>query len=50
VAFQNELKSAEEARACMLALERELDEARTARAKLERKFWVRVGRKLGMVE
>jgi SAM-dependent methyltransferase len=49
-AFEHEQKFAEEARACMLALEKELEEARSARARLERRFWTRLGRKLGMLK
>ena len=49
-AFEHEQKRAEEARASVLALGKELEEARTARARMAGRMWTRVGRKLGMVE
>jgi SAM-dependent methyltransferase len=49
-AFRHEEKSAEEARAFMKSWKQELEEARSARAELERCFWIRLGRKLGMVK
>jgi len=49
-AFEHEQKSAEEAWACVKSLDEELREARLARARLERRLWTRLGRRLGMVK
>jgi SAM-dependent methyltransferase len=49
-AFEHEQKMAEEARTGVVALRRELEEARTARARMAGRAWTRVGRKLGVVD
>ena len=48
-AFERGQAEAENARKHIQALERELAEARAARAQIESKFWTRTGRKLGAV-
>lgn len=48
-AFERGQAEAENARKHIQALEKELAEARAARARIESKFWTRAGRKLGAI-